>query len=225
MTSTSEKAAVNILLCDGCGQPSIPGHSGARIARLEWATRFRPIHIQALFVSEAPQASAGKDIYEGAESDQSNASSFPSSAVQDYAALLDGLDIAGENFLARLNEFQRRGFYLAFLVECALASSGQSVSSREAASANSAERCASFGPTLIKRIKFSYRPKHTVVLSAALRPLVSMLEEAGLGQSLILDDGNPFELPHSGDTSARNFQSAWQSAWVRSQAAISTEEA
>ena len=38
--------------------------------------------------------------------------------MQDYGALLDGLDIPGETFLVRLNEFQRRGFYLAFLVEC-----------------------------------------------------------------------------------------------------------
>jgi hypothetical protein len=222
MISTSEKAAPNVLPCDGCGRLSAPGHIGARIARLEWATRFRPIHIQALFVSEAPHANG--DISKGAEDAQSNAISFPPSATLDYGALLDGLNIPGGNFVARLNEFQRRGFYLAFLVECPPESGDDVANSREASPANSAERCANFGPTLLKRIKFSYRPKHIVPLSTALRPLVPMFEQAGLGESLILDDGNPFELPNSGDSSARNFQSAWQSAWERSQSVSAAPE-
>ena len=47
-----------------------------------------------------------------------------------------------------------------------------------------------------------------------------MFEQAGLGESLILDDGNPWCL--LGDSSARNFQSAWQSAQGRSQSVSAT---
>jgi hypothetical protein len=42
------------ILCDGCGQPASEEHFARRIRRLELATRFRPIHIQILFLAEAP---------------------------------------------------------------------------------------------------------------------------------------------------------------------------
>jgi hypothetical protein len=38
------------ILCDGCGQPATPEHIAERIHRLELATRYRPIHIQVLWL-------------------------------------------------------------------------------------------------------------------------------------------------------------------------------
>jgi len=40
-------AVPTLLPCDGCGQPASAEHIARRLQRLEWATRFRPIHIQA----------------------------------------------------------------------------------------------------------------------------------------------------------------------------------
>src|SRR5947208_15004765 len=39
-----------ILRCDGCGQMGSPEHIARRLRRLEWATRYRPVHIQTLLL-------------------------------------------------------------------------------------------------------------------------------------------------------------------------------
>jgi len=44
-------AVPTLLPCDGCGQPASAEHIARRLQRLEWATRFRPIHIQALLLA------------------------------------------------------------------------------------------------------------------------------------------------------------------------------
>src|SRR6266700_3189000 len=36
--------------CDGCGQMASPEHIAQRLRRLEWATRYRPVHIQTLLL-------------------------------------------------------------------------------------------------------------------------------------------------------------------------------
>ncbi len=214
MTPTAQPAAPKVLPCDGCGHLSTPEHIAARIARLQWATRFRPIHIQALFVAPAPQPSAGSVL----SPDGDEGEAFPTSAIRDYAALLDGLEIPGppaaaefdlqvQNFLARLTEFQRRGFYLAFLSECALTNAGG-----EATPNDGSELCPQYGPTLIKRIQYSYKPKQIVPLSRALGPLVTMLQLSGLRESLVLDKGSPFELPSADGPTTQQFHLAWERA-------------
>src|SRR5215467_8497277 len=39
------------LCCDGCGQMGSPEHIARRLRRLEWATRYRPVHIQTLLLA------------------------------------------------------------------------------------------------------------------------------------------------------------------------------
>jgi len=48
------------LRCDGCGQASFsPQHIARRLQRLEWTTRYRPVHIATLLLgSVAPQSDA-----------------------------------------------------------------------------------------------------------------------------------------------------------------------
>ncbi len=44
------------LRCDGCGQLASPEHIARRLQRLEWTTRFRPVHIGTLLLgATAPQ--------------------------------------------------------------------------------------------------------------------------------------------------------------------------
>jgi hypothetical protein len=38
------------LPCDGCGQIASAGHIARRLQRLEWTTRYRPVHIHTLFL-------------------------------------------------------------------------------------------------------------------------------------------------------------------------------
>src|ERR1700676_1293099 len=56
--------------CDGCGLPASPDHIRARVERLEWSTRFRPIHIDMLFGALEPMSRPEDDFYRPPESQQ-----------------------------------------------------------------------------------------------------------------------------------------------------------
>jgi hypothetical protein len=49
--------------CDGCGATVDAEHIRARIARLELATRYRPVHIQTLLIGVAPPEAAAEYFY------------------------------------------------------------------------------------------------------------------------------------------------------------------
>src|SRR2546423_7704456 len=38
------------LVCDGCGQAATAEHIARRLQRLEWTTRYRPVHIHTLLL-------------------------------------------------------------------------------------------------------------------------------------------------------------------------------
>jgi len=68
---------------------------------------------------------------------------------------------------------------------------------------SAARECISrLAPTLIKRIRFNYRPKHVVLLGTHLSPLIGVFEDAGLGPLLLLDRGAPLTIPGTGDGSS-----------------------
>jgi hypothetical protein len=173
----------NPILCDGCSRPASPAHIAERVARLERATRFRPVHINVLFVAFAPAPRPEDDFY---GPPQSNAL---------FDSLLDALDIApaAGDPSATLAEFQRKGYYLSYLSECATPEEP----GREA------KAISALSPALIRRIRFNYKPKHIVLLGAGLASLIEILEESGLGPLLLLDRGGPVSLPVTPSLSAR----------------------
>ncbi len=68
---------------------------------------------------------------------------------------------------------------------------------------SAARECISrLAPTLIKRIRFNYRPKHVVLLGTHLSSLIRVFEDAGLGPLLLLDRGTPLTVPGTGDGSS-----------------------
>ncbi len=179
----------NYLPCDGCGLPASPQHIAERVRRLELSTRFRPVHISMLFVALAPAPSLKDDFYAPPESKEffdpfMDALEIPSSAV----ATAPGSDTRAAE-TARLAEFQRRGYYLAYLSECPIRENGESAAST----------IARLGPTLIRRIRFNYRPKHVAPLGQELFPLVDMLRVAGIGPILTLDQGLALPTPRTGN--------------------------
>jgi hypothetical protein len=180
--------SLNYLPCDGCGLPASPRHIAERLRRLELSTRFRPVHVGVLFVALAPPVRPEDDFYGPAES-------------KDFAdPFLEALDIQSSTdrttpesnvqaiTSARLAEFQRRGFYLAYLSECPLPESIEAAVST----------IARLGPTLIRRIRFNYKPKRVAPLGQELSPLVDMLRVAGIGPILTLDQGQPLPAPRTG---------------------------
>src|ERR1700689_1589966 len=102
------------ILCDSCGKPATPEHIRERMARLELATRYRPVHIGLLLVCTAPPALAGDDLYAW---EQQAASPDARLYLQCLFRIL-GVQDAQPG--AQLAELQRHGIYLARLIECAL---------------------------------------------------------------------------------------------------------
>src|SRR5713226_3342167 len=51
------------LRCDGCGQLASPEHIARRLQRLEWTTRFRPLHIGTLLLGAIAPRNDNELIY------------------------------------------------------------------------------------------------------------------------------------------------------------------
>jgi len=177
-----------LLPCDGCGLPASPDHIAARVKRLELSTKFRPVHISVLFVALAPPARPEDDFY------------CPAEAKEFFDPFLEALGIprsaekspkqmdARAADLARLAEFQHRGYYLAYLSECPIRASEEPAAST----------IARLAPTLIRRIRFNYRPKHIAPLGQELNPLIELLRGEGIAPIVTQDQGLALPAPGTG---------------------------
>jgi hypothetical protein len=169
------------ILCDGCGQPASPEHLAGRLQRLEWATRYRPIHLHTLLLGAiAPQAPA-EFLYSPEQAHSGEAANTVVAA---------GISSAGKSADAIQSEFQRRGIYLTHVLECPW--DGPSGGADLLIDAL-IERL----PTLFTRIRRSLKPKRLAFISGSLTPLVERFASAQLNCELVLDDGRAFALDHS----------------------------
>jgi len=177
------------IICDACGLPASPEHIAARVQRLELATRFRPIHIDVLFVALEPMPRLEDDFYRPPES---------RNFFDPFLSALDILPEAGKQSIeangreadvARLLEFQRKGYYLRYLSECPVLAR---------ADTNVARECISrLAPILVKRIRFNYKPKHIALVGTNLQPLIEALQQTGMGALLDINRA-PLTIPNSG---------------------------
>jgi len=187
------------LPCDGCGLPASPEHIAQRVRRLELATQFRPVHIGVLFLVLAPPHDEADDFYAAAASKEFadpflNALNIP--APTNMTAHESDSAAAASALLA---EFQRRGFFLASVSECPIPENTEPA----------ATTITRLGPTLIRRIRFNYRPKHIAPVGQELAPLIGMLRDAGIAPILMADQGQPLPSPRTG---ARDWQELFQRA-------------
>ena len=153
------------LPCDGCGQLALPEHFAARLQRLEWATRFRPIHIQALLLTAAAPLSPAEFLYDPE-------TRFEGVSRQVLAAV--GIEREGKTFEEALSEFQKRGLVLASALECPVEPSPDSDT---ALLRDLLERHL---PSAIARIRRSLKPKRVLVLSPELEIFLPQLSESSL---------------------------------------------
>jgi hypothetical protein len=177
-----------LLPCDGCGLPASPDHIAARVKRLELTTQFRPVHMSVLFVVLAPPVRPEDDFY------------GPPESKEFFDPFLEALEIprsaeksvkqtdAHAADLARLAEFQHRGYYLAYLSECPI----------QASEEPAASTIARLAPTLIRRIRFNYRPKHIAPLGQELNPLIEILRGEGITPIITSDRGLALPAPGTG---------------------------
>lgn len=207
----STQPAPGTISCDGCSLPAGPDHLRRRIARLEWASRFRPIHISTLLLTLAPPAALEDFFYypRGVPADPAACALwedlFAVSGAPLDAAVNSGFAAEG-NREPQLAAFQRRGLFLASCMECPIEEFGPQ--------SDSAALAGRVAPTLALRIRGSYRPQSVIVLGdASLTGLAEKLIAAGIDQRLIRKGGTPLGLPGPGDSAAReHFRSALSAA-------------
>jgi hypothetical protein len=168
-------------ICDGCGAQVDEAHIRRRIERLELATRFRPIHIHVLLLDAAPPSRMEDYFYRpSASSDHRSAASrlFFDEIVR--CSGQHSVDPCHEE--SALAEFQKRGFFLAYSVECPVENPGALAATVD-----------NLAASILLRVKFSYKPKWLAPISSALAELVPRFQGEGWSDRLILNGSKPFD--------------------------------
>lgn len=174
----------SFLPCDGCGQSACSRHLERRLQRLEWSTRYRPLHINTVLLSAfAP------------EKDTAFLYSERTPLEGEAALLLEAVQIPFDgNPPGRfLNEFQKRGLFLMHVLACPL----------DPPNLSAAAALALLGPQLplaITRIRRSLKPRRVALLAAELLPFAGELTESSLGCPVLLHLEKPFEIMKKGGT-------------------------
>jgi hypothetical protein len=172
------------LRCDGCGQLASPEHVARRLQRLEWTTRYRPVHIGTLLLGAVALQNDSEFLY-------SPAGDWNGEARILLAAT--GLAVGGKAAEATLGEFQRGGFFLTHVLECPL-EDREVVSFQKLAVARL--------PSVLARIRRSLKPKRMALISRDLEPFLPALNSAELSCAILLDQGKPFALDSQAATGA-----------------------
>jgi hypothetical protein len=177
------------LSCDGCGQTASAEHIARRLQRLEWTTRYRPVHINTLLLGAFSPQEEKDFLY------------APGGEFHGEAALLLnalGISTAGKAAEAVHAEFQRAGFFLTHVLECPL---GRGAGQGAEAAALLAQRL----EPVATRIRRSLKPKRVVLISQALGPILENIVTLELGCPVVLNHGKLFEFdgPTSGISVAR----------------------
>jgi hypothetical protein len=170
---------IDHMACDGCGQSASPEHIARRLQRLEWTSRYRPVHMSALMLGGFSPLADADFLYSG---------KFEGEAGRLLNAV--GIAPAGKASDAVLSEFQRGGFFLTHILECPL-ESGQA--GPLVCESLLMKRVSS----VMTRIRRSLKPKRVFLISESLGPLSAGLSSAELGCPVILDGGQPFGLDSS----------------------------
>jgi hypothetical protein len=169
------------ILCDGCGQPASPEHIARRLQRLEWATRYRPIHLHTLLLGAISPPTPAEFLYSPDKGHSGEAANLIAAA---------GISPGGKSADAIQSEFQRRGIYLTHVLECPL--DAPSTGDDFLKNALIARL-----PLLFTRIRRSLKPKRLAFISGSLTPLIESFASAQLNCELALDDGRAFALDNS----------------------------
>lgn len=181
------------LVCDGCGQAASAEHIARRLRRLEWTTRYRPVHINTLLLGAFSPHDEKDFLY------------APGGEFHGEAALLLealGMSSAGRAAEAVHAEFQRAAFFLTHILECPLESAGHlQVDTLTVLKARL--------PAMATRVRRSLKPKRVMVVTEELTPVVENILMLDLGCPVLLDRGKPFRLASStGENGVERFREA-----------------
>jgi hypothetical protein len=164
------------IICDGCGQVASAEHVARRLRRLEWATRYRPLHVQTLLLGAVMPLADVEFVY-------ADAAEFSGEAER--VLRVAGIAAARKSAETIHLELQRAGIFVAHVLECPLEATGG------AAFAVLLQR--RIGNTLL-RIRRSIKPRRVAAMGAEMDLVVKKLTEQELGCTTILDGGQAFNL-------------------------------
>jgi hypothetical protein len=158
-----------------------PEHMGRRLQRLEWSTRYRPVHIGTLFLGAFSPMEERDFLYS------------PSGEFHGEAgSLLTALGIASADRAADVvhAEFQRAGFFLTHVLECPIENPLEN-------RGNEASFLAQRLKPLAARVRRSLKPKRVVLISQALGTVLESIQTLDLGCPILLDTNEPYDLDSS----------------------------
>lgn len=189
-----------ILTCDGCGQAGSPEHIARRLRRLEWATRYRPVHIQTLLLARAAPREDTEFLY------------APNVELRGEAeSLLRAVGVSLDRKSAQdtLPAFQSAGFLLTHILECP-------VEPRENGAANAGDLLRKHLPAVASRIRRSLKPKSVMLVTEMPTEVVQDILALDLGCEVILNDGKPFALtPLLTEAEVARFRAVLDSRTIR----------
>jgi hypothetical protein len=189
--------------CDGCGQDACDEHFAKRLRRLEWATRFRPVHISVLFLGGAVPMDDADFLYAGAGEVAAggSAKAFRGEGKEILAAtgLASSLAEDAPSRAAALAEFQHLGYFLTHALECPMEAT--------APVNGMAELLRTQWPVAATRIRRSLKPRRIVLISRDLDAILPQIRASQLSAELLLDGEKAFALdrdtPAAGDALKR----------------------
>jgi hypothetical protein len=181
------------LVCDGCGQAATAEHITRRLQRLEWTTRYRPVHIHTLLLGAFSPLRDEEFLY-------ASGGEFRGEASKILDAV--GISTAGKTRDAVHAEFQKVGFFLTHVSECPVEVDKSFQASAEAVLK---KRVAA----LATRIRRSLKPKRVMAITEELAVVLDDIVAVDLGCPVLLDHGKPFLLEsRAGENGAARLRAA-----------------
>jgi hypothetical protein len=186
------------LRCDGCGQAASAEHMARRLRRLEWATRYRPVHIHTLLLSAVAPRDDAEFLY--APRDE-----FRGEAADVLRAV--GISTRGKAPADIHGEFQAAGFFLTHLLECPVERRVVCEGQTAYKAPDRATLLREHLPSVVSRIRRSLKPRRVLLVTEVPPAVVEDVVSSDLGCPTVLDGGRPFQLsPSTAAMSISRFQ-------------------
>ena len=176
------------LWCDGCGQAASPEHIARRLRRLEWATRYRPVHIHTLLLGGVAPREDAEFLYTPGDE-------FRGEAADLLRAV--GISTAGKLPADIHGEFQAAGFFLTHLLECPVEQQVGSEGRTGSTAPDQVTLLREHLPSVASRIRRSLKPRRVTLVTEVPPAVVQDILSMNLGCPVVLDSGRPFRLTAS----------------------------
>jgi hypothetical protein len=147
---------------------------------MELASRLRPGRIRVLFLDGAPP-SRTEDYFYCAATDRTGRSLGARRFFDELMKAAAIVVAADSQETILLTDFQRKGFFLTYAVECPFEEQDDPK--------GALRRCA---PTVLKRVQSIYDPAYLVPISQPTSELIRLFGMVGWGDRLVLENGLPF---------------------------------